>query len=178
MNQHLAMTVILIAIILMMPLSCVCDGSDFQIWHTENQDMILTDHAMITAEEEFRWGDDARELFYQHYDFGAVCSVNKNMDIGVNYRLIYEKKSGKFKPENVVHANITPKLKLEPYAANEIFVDFKDRGGFTQNRLFGGLGITILKGAKAEFYYMLQSKKSSGEWKDADIFGSKFKVAF
>ncbi|MBU4376851.1 MAG: DUF2490 domain-containing protein [Candidatus Omnitrophica bacterium] len=196
------------------------EDGDFQIWHTENQDMKLTDHAKLTAEEEFRWGDDARELFYQHYDFGAVCTINKNLDLGVNYRLIYEKKSGEFKPENVIHANVTPKLdlwgfkfedrnrfaykyfdyqddyaqyrnklaikypfplfklKLEPYVANEMFVDFKDKGGFTQNRLFGGLGIEILKGMKAELYYMFQCKKSSGKWKDANIFGSKFKIAF
>ncbi len=196
------------------------EDGDFQIWHTENQDMKLTDHAKISAEEEFRWGDNARELFYHHYDFGAVCAVNKNLDLGVNYRLIYEKKRGEFKPENVIHANVTPKLelwgfkfedssrfaykyfeyqddyaqyrnklaikypfpffklKLEPYAADEIFVDFKEKGGFAQNRLFGGLCIEMLNGMKAELYYMFQSKKSSGEWKDANVFGSKFKILF
>ncbi|MDD5680684.1 MAG: DUF2490 domain-containing protein, partial [Candidatus Omnitrophica bacterium] len=196
------------------------EDGDFQIWHTENQELKLTDHSRITAEEEFRWGGNASELFYHHYDFGTVCSVNKNLDLGVNYRQIYEKKSGKFKAENMIHANVTPKLELwgfkledrnrfaykhfdyqddysqyrnkvaikypfpffklelEPYVANEIFVDFKKDGGFVQNRLYGGLGIVIMKDMKAEFYYLFQSKKSSGEWKGANVFGSKFKIAF
>jgi len=202
------------------PLLYAFNDGDFQIWHTENQELKLTDHSKMTTEEEFRWGGNASELFYHHYDFGTVCTVNKNLDLGVNYRQIYEKKSGEFKTENMIHANVTPKveiwgfkledrnrfaykhygyqddysqyrnkvalkypfpffkLELEPYVANEIFVDFKKDGGFVQNRLYGGLGIAIIKGLKAEFYYLLQSKKSSGKWKDANVLGTKIKLSF
>lgn len=51
---------LLIAFIILVAVSSnAYEDGDFQIWHTENQDMKLTDHAKITAEEEFRRGGSA-----------------------------------------------------------------------------------------------------------------------
>lgn len=198
------------------------NNGDFQMWHTEAQQLKLSEPFKITTEEEFRWGNNVSLLYYQHYDAGLVYNANKNMDLSVNYRQIFEKRSGKgkFKDENRLHVNLTFKtdiygFKLEdrnrieyrhfrdkadftdyrnklslsypltvsnvefyPYVANEIFVDLKDKGGFTRNRLYSGLGVNLTKYIKAEIYYMLQSTKSSGSWIDANVLGTKIKIAF
>lgn len=81
------------------------DDGDFQVWNTENQEFKVNKDSKITLEEEFRWGDDASEFYYQHYDAGFVYSLNKHLDLGVNYRQVYEKKKGDFKEENRPHIN-------------------------------------------------------------------------
>ena len=89
------------------------DDGDFQIWNTENQEFKVNKESKITLEEEFRWGDDASDFYYHHYDAGFVYSLNKHLDIGINYRQVYEKKKGEFKEENRPHVNAT--LKYEFY---------------------------------------------------------------
>ena len=89
------------------------DDGDFQIWNTESQEFKANQESKITLEEEFRWGDDAGDFYYHHYDAGFVYSLNKYLDLGVNYRQAYEKKKGKFKEENTPHLNAT--LKYEFY---------------------------------------------------------------
>ncbi len=88
------------------------DDGDFQVWHTENQEFKVNKESKITLEEEFRWGDDASDFYYHHYDAGFVYSLNKNLDLGVNYRQVYEKKKGKFKAENRPHVNAVLKFDL------------------------------------------------------------------
>ncbi|MDP3787143.1 MAG: DUF2490 domain-containing protein [Candidatus Omnitrophota bacterium] len=91
------------------------DDGDFQVWHTENQEFKVNKGSKITLEEEFRWGDDASDFYYHHYDAGFVYSVNKNLDLGVNYRQVYEKKKGDFKVENRPHINGTLKFDLSGF---------------------------------------------------------------
>ncbi len=85
------------------------DDGDFQIWHTENQEFKVNKKSKITLEEEFRWADDASDFYYHHYDAGFVYSLNKYLDLGINYRQVYEKKKGDFKEENRPHVNATLK---------------------------------------------------------------------
>ncbi|MDD5437110.1 MAG: DUF2490 domain-containing protein [Candidatus Omnitrophica bacterium] len=88
------------------------EDGDFQIWHTEGQDVNLKKGAKLLVEEEFRYGDSAGELYYQHYDVGLAYDVNKYLTTSINYRQIYEGEKGKFKPEYEPHLNITPKCEL------------------------------------------------------------------
>lgn len=62
------------------------DNGDFQVWNTDGQEKKISKDAKITAEEEFRWGDNANQLFYHHYDLGFLYSFNKNFDLSLNYR--------------------------------------------------------------------------------------------
>ncbi len=87
------------------------DG-DFQIWHTEAQDVSLKEKTKLIAEEEFRYGNKASELYYQHYDIGLAYDVNKYLTTSINYRQIYEGENGKFLPEYRPHLDITPKREL------------------------------------------------------------------
>jgi len=196
------------------------DNNDFQIWHTQNQEFKIKDNSKLTLEEEFYWGDNASDFYYHHYDAGFVYSLNKYLDLGVNYRQVYEKKKGDFKEENRPHLGAVlnyplwgfkfsdrnrfeyrhfdyqddfwryrnkftakfpwkfTKMEIQPYVADEFFVDLEDGGIFNKNRFYAGFGFGFTDNIKAELYYLLQSSKSSGDWNDANVFGSKLKLKF
>ena len=195
------------------------DDGDFQIWNTENQEFKVNKESRITLEEEFRWGDDAGDFYYHHYDTGFIHSFNQNLDLQANYRQVYEKKKGEFKEESRPHLNATLKfelyafklddrnrieyqhfdyktdtwryrnkfavkfpwkltrLEIQPYVADEIFVELED-GSLSRNRLYSGLEFTIIKHIKGGVYYLLQSSKSSTQWVDAYVTGTKLKLIF
>lgn len=88
------------------------DDGDFQIWHTEGQEFSLKQGTRLTLEEEFRYGDNASELYYQHYDVGLAYDVNKHLTTSIGYRQIYDGEKGKFRPEYQPNINITPKYEL------------------------------------------------------------------
>ncbi len=88
------------------------DNGDFQIWHTENQELGIGKGTKLTQEEEWRFGEDASEFYYQHYDWGVVYGFDKRLDIGLNYRQVYEKYKHKWREENRPHMNATVKLDL------------------------------------------------------------------
>ena len=88
------------------------EDGDFQIWHTEGQEFNVTKGWKIPLEEEFRYGKDASEFYYHHYDIGLSYDVNKNLTVGAYYRQIYEGEKGKFKPEYRPHIDVTPKIEL------------------------------------------------------------------
>lgn len=198
------------------------DDGDFQVWHTEIQEKKINDKSRVALEEEVRFGDDADELYYQHYDIGYAYDVNKYLTLGLNYKQVYEKKQPhtKFKAENRPHINAILKyelagfkledrnrleyrhfdyqedfwrfrdkftlkfpwkftsLKFQPYVADEIFLKLEDGVDLNQNRFYSGFTFNIFKGLGMEIYYLLQSVKSSGNWTDANVLGSKVKVSF
>jgi hypothetical protein len=90
------------------------DDGDFQVWNTDIEEFKIGQHSKIALEEEFRWGDNANEFFYQHYDIGFYHTLNKHWNVGGGYRQIYERKQGKFKEENA------------PFLTATLFWDFKD----------------------------------------------------
>ncbi|MCU0651433.1 MAG: DUF2490 domain-containing protein [Candidatus Omnitrophica bacterium] len=196
------------------------DDGDFQIWHTEAQEMEINQKWKVAANQEFRWGDDASELYYQHYELGLVYALNKNLDLGLNYRQILERDSKKkFRQENMPNIYGTLKwslfgfkfddrnrleyrnfetknaiwryrnkfnvklpwkftrFEIQPYLADEIFINFNSTG-FNRNRFYSGFGISLTKNLKGEIYYLLQSTDSSGTWIKANVLGSKFKLVF
>jgi len=94
------------------------DG-DFQIWHTEVQEAGLKQSTKIIAEEEFRYGDRASELYYHHYDIGLAYDFSKNLTTSINYRQIYEGEKGKFKPEFRPRIDVIPKFELYGFAIED-----------------------------------------------------------
>jgi len=196
------------------------DNNDFQVWHTESQELKLNQKWKVTTEEEFRFTDDASNYTYQYYELGFAYALNKNIDLSMNYRQILEKDSkGKFRTENRPHINGTIKWELfgfkfddrnrleyrnfetknaiwtyrnkfnvklpwkftrfeiQPYLADEIFVNFNSTG-FNRNRFYAGFGMTFFQGLKGEIYYLLQNTDISGKWKKANVLGTKAKLAF
>ena len=195
------------------------DNGDFQVWHTENQEFKINKKTKIVLEEEFRFGDDAGDFTYHHYDVGFVYSLNMHLDLAINYRQVYEKKKGDFKEENRPHINATlkydfygfklddrsrlqyrhfdyqpdfwqyrnklsikfpwkfTKLEIQPYLADEIFLDFQNKA-FSRNRFYCGFTMNLTKNVKAEIYYLLQSSRSTNNWAEAHVLGTKIKLVF
>jgi hypothetical protein len=88
------------------------DG-DFQVWNTEIQEYKINKKLKVALEEEFRWGDNAHEFYYQHYDLGLTYFLNKYWSIGGGYRQVYELSKRKFMPEE------------EPYLTATLFLSKK-----------------------------------------------------
>ncbi|MDD5506671.1 MAG: DUF2490 domain-containing protein [Candidatus Omnitrophica bacterium] len=83
------------------------DDGDFQVWNTDIEEIKIGKNLKFALEEEFRWGDNAREFFYHHYDAGVSYLLNKFLGVGGGYRRIYELKKGKFEPENEPYITAT-----------------------------------------------------------------------
>ncbi len=76
------------------------DNHDFQVWNTNVQEYKPNKFSKITVEEELRWGNNASDFYYQHYDAGYSYILNKHFNLGGGFRYINEKKSGKFREES------------------------------------------------------------------------------
>lgn len=196
------------------------DDGDFQVWNTDVEEFKINKKLKGAFEEEFRWGDNANEFFYHHYDFGLFYNLNKYWNVGGGYRHIYELRKGDFKIENEPYLIATvflekkgfafdsrnrleyrhfayqldawryrnkftlkfpwkfTRMQIQPFLSDEILVGFGSANQFNQNRFSPGFGMNLIKNAKAEIYYMLQSTKSSGKWTDANVLGTKVKILF
>lgn len=196
------------------------DDHDFQVWNTDIEEFKIDNDSKIALEEEFRWGDNADEFYYHHYDVGLFYNGKKYLHIGGGYRHVYELKKGKFKPESEPYVAATllwglkgfrfedrnrieyryfdyqtdswryrnklaiklpwkfTKMEVQPYLSDEIYIGFGGINRLNQNRFSLGLGMSPTKNIKTEIYYMLQSVKSSGDWVDANVLGTKLKLIF
>lgn len=91
------------------------DDGDFQVWNTDVEEFKIDKNSKIALEEEFRWGDNANDFYYHHYDAAIIYGVNKYFDVGLGYRQVYEKKSGDFKEENQPNLNAAVKWEFLGY---------------------------------------------------------------
>lgn len=44
------------------------DNHDFQFWNTNVEEFKVDKTSKISLEQEFRWGNNAGDFYYQHYD--------------------------------------------------------------------------------------------------------------
>jgi len=65
------------------------DDGDFQIWNTDVEEIRLKKDLKLVLEQEFRWGNNTSEFYYQHYDAGLAYALNKSWTVGGGYRQIY-----------------------------------------------------------------------------------------
>lgn len=94
---------ILIAIGLILLLSAdsyAYKDGDFQVWNTDVEEIQLNKDLKLSFEQEFRWGDNASEFYYQHYDAGLSYNLNRYWSVGGGYRHVLNKSKGKFLIEN------------------------------------------------------------------------------
>lgn len=91
------------------------DDHDFQVWNTDVEEVKINDELKVAFEQEFRWGDNASEFYYQHYDAGFFYNLKKYLNVGGGYRQIYELKQGRFKPENAPYVTLTLSWELKDF---------------------------------------------------------------
>ena len=198
------------------------DDGDFQYWNAAGVSFDINKDWGCSFEEEFRFGDDAGELYYQHSDLGFVYKgFAEWIDLGFNYRQVFERtdSEGEWKQENRPHLNVTLKgqlfgfnvsdrsrfeyrdredkndlwryrnkvtakfplelteLKLKPYLADEVFVPLND-DNITKNRVYAGVSFRVLENMTGEVFYLWQSSRSSGDWNDINVLGTRLKFRF
>lgn len=83
------------------------DDGDFQLWNTDVEELKVNQDSKIALEQEFRWGGDAGEFYYQHYDIGYFYNLMKYFNIGGGYRHILSLQTGKWKIENEPYVTAT-----------------------------------------------------------------------
>jgi hypothetical protein len=87
------------------------DNGDFQIWNTDYQDVKVIKDVKLAMEQEFRFGGNASELYYQHYDWGVVFGFDKMLDLGFSYRQVFDRlPNKKWREENQPNVNATLKF--------------------------------------------------------------------
>lgn len=100
------------------------DNHDFQVWNIEAQEFKVSKTSKVTLEEEFRWGNNASDFYYQHYDVGYVYLFNDYFNFSGGYRYVLHKVSDKFRESsqpyltafmywNPAGFNLTNRIRLE-----------------------------------------------------------------
>ncbi len=96
----------------------------------------------------------------------------------IEYRDIEDKKDN-WRYRNKVTVSL-PKLtsfELQPYLADEIFVDL-NKGIFNKNRLYAGTSFKLLKELKAEVFYLFESSEAADKWSNINVIGTKLRLLF
>jgi len=89
------------------------DDGDFQYWNTESASWKFEEGWKIKIEEEFRFADDVSDFYYQHSDIGFSYLAENWLELGANYRHIFEEISGDWKKEYRPHLNATLKADID-----------------------------------------------------------------
>ena len=90
----------------------------------------------LVLEEEFRFGDDGGNFYYQHSDLGLIYSgISDWVDVGINYRHVFLEKDSDWKQENRPHLNATVKCKLLDFSlSNRGRLEYRNREDAPINR--------------------------------------------
>jgi len=103
-----------ITVVLISGVCFASDDGDFQYWNTTDISFDVNNNWKVTFQEELRFGESGRRLYYQHYEPGLTYSgLAKWIDLGFNYRQVIERDSkGKWKLEDQPNLNVTLKGKM------------------------------------------------------------------
>ena len=73
------------------------DNHDFQVWNTDAEEFKVNKTSKLSFEQEFRWGNNASDFYYQHYDVGYIYLLNDYFNFGGGFRYIKQKTDDKFR---------------------------------------------------------------------------------
>ncbi len=68
-------------------------------------------------------------------------------------------------------------LKLKPYVADSIFITLND-DNIDENRVYSGFICGLTEWLDLDLYFMWDTSRSDGEWKDIKVLGTSFKLRF
>lgn len=117
------------------------EDNDFQVWNTEAEEFKINPEAKIAFEQEFRWGNSAKEFYYQHYDVGFFYNLQKYLNVGGGYRHVLSKSRGKFLVENEPYIAATLSWELFGFKFDDRsrleynHFDYKDDTGRYRNKI-------------------------------------------
>lgn len=68
-------------------------------------------------------------------------------------------------------------IELQPYVADEIFIDM-EHATFARNRIYGGLSLKVISHFSVDVHYFWERLKDHAEWDTRHVASLKFMVAF
>ena len=69
------------------------------------------------------------------------------------------------------------KFKFRPYIADQVYLNLEGQT-FEKNRIYTGVTFELTKNIESEFYYVWESKKSDGQWKELNALGFQIEILF
>jgi len=105
--------------------------------------------------------------------FGLAISNRGRLE----YRITEDDDFFRYRNKLTLKAAKKTLFEIQPYIADEPFYDF-DADEFNKNRLYAGFGCTIFNKLKADLYYILESRRKDGHWRDFNILGINFIYPF
>ncbi len=139
-------------------------GGYRQVYELKNEEFKVENEPYLTA-----------TLFLNYHGF-AFDSRNR-----LEYRHFnYQNDSGRYRNKfSLKFPWKFTKAQIQPFVSDEILIGFGDGASeLNQNRFYSGFGMNLTKNIKAEIYYMLLSTKGADKWTDANVLGTKLKIAF
>lgn len=105
------------------------DDGDFQFWNSESLSWKVDENYNLGLEEEFRYGDNASNFYYQHSDLSLTYSGFADwLDTTVGYRQIFEEKNSDWKQENRPHLGATASWMWGELAlSNRARIEYRNR---------------------------------------------------
>ncbi len=96
-KEKMKRIVIMVAVLFLGSFPALCafafENGDWQFWNTYGADAKLGEKVTLKGENELRFGDGMGELYYDHIDTGIYYKATDWLDLGINYRHIWEKKA-------------------------------------------------------------------------------------
>jgi len=121
---------VVVAAVFLTGTSYAFEDGDFQYWSTGSISGKLAENWKIKLEEEFRFGDNAKDWYYTHTDAGITYSGLADwLDVGANFRLVLEENSSDdWEYENRPHGNIILKYTYEGFKfSNRARLEYRDK---------------------------------------------------
>lgn len=105
--KKLGLLVVFVLMLLSGERAYAYDDHDFQVWNTDTEEVKVGKDLKVALEEEIRFGNNADDFYYHHYDAGIFYNLSKYLNVGAGYRHIFSKSKGKFKAESEPYMTAT-----------------------------------------------------------------------
>ena len=135
-------------------------------------------YQQIYQKKKTRWIEENRPYMdgifkWQWADF-KFSDVNR-----FEYRIQEENDDGwRYRNKLMVKFPIKwTKFEIQPYTAEEIFIDF-DKGELNGNRIYAGFGMKLIEHLKGDIFYIWENNKKQGDWSSVNIIGAELKFSF
>ena len=129
-------------------------------------------------EDDGSWTEENRP----HFNV-TITSRLLGLDISDRSRLEYrdlqeEKDLWRYRNKLTVRLPLElTQFKLQPYMAEEVFINF-DAEDFNTNRLYGGFYLWLSKKTRLDVYYLWQVSKDDGNWDNTHVLGTNLGFYF
>ncbi|WP_194848073.1 DUF2490 domain-containing protein [Candidatus Neptunochlamydia vexilliferae] len=85
---------------------------DFQVWNSDKISIEVANNIYLSGEAEFRFGNDAKSLYYKHFQTGFTFIRSKHVVVQTIYRQTYLRINKKWRVQYNPYVDLILKTKL------------------------------------------------------------------